>query len=136
MNVGSITVINLTGNTMDIRVNSRLKTHTISDLNKGTIEFKNGDCSPATSEHVGYIPSMITFLRAIDADQNYFGNEINKVNILVGGKERNFEFVISGNHEQALINSATLSITRESFILAAPNGRIWYSKFEDKKSRE
>ncbi|NQY62597.1 MAG: hypothetical protein HRT38_02550 [Alteromonadaceae bacterium] len=122
MKVGSITVINLTGNLMDIYVNSNKKKHTIAELHKGRITFEESEQSPVEGEEFGYKPSSMIFLRSEETEPNHFGQDINKITIDTAGEKREFDVSI-GKH--AIQTSATLTVTPDSFIIASPDDEIW-----------
>ena len=64
----------------------------------------------------------------------YFHTGINFVKIDQGGVPTEYEFEIIGVDGQVLCNSATITVTRSSFIVAAPNGKIWFQSTEEDTS--
>lgn len=129
--VGMMTMVNLTGNELEVWVNSKRTSYVIPEMKEGEITFKEQDDSPVVApsngnDIVGFEPSTRTFLRSIENRPGYFHNGSNTVKVDRGGVQKDYTFEISGLDDQVLSNSATITITRSSFIVAAPNGNLWH----------
>ncbi len=125
-----MTMVNLTGNELEVWINSARLSHVISEMHEGKITFKEEDESPVEKpsdieKTVGFTPSSRTFLRSLENRPGYFHNGTNNVKVDRGGVQSDYNFEISGVDDQVLSNSATITITRSSFIVASPNGKIW-----------
>jgi len=129
-----MTMVNLTGNELEVWINSSRTSYLIPEMKQGDITFKEQDNSPVDEVKnggpVGFEPVTKTFLRALENRPGYFHNGKNTVKVDRGGVPTTYEFKISGHDAQVLSNSATITITRSSFIVAAPNGTIWYQSPE------
>lgn len=136
--VGTMTMVNLTGNELEVWVNSKRTSYIIKEMQEGKTTFREEDASPISagetggleklseSDLVGFKPSTKTFLRALETRPGYFHNGTNVVTVDRGGVSKDYTFEISGQDHQVLSHSATITITRGSFIVAAPNGEVWY----------
>ena len=137
--VGSITMVNLTGNELEVWVNSSRTSHIIPKMRIDHSEYREHHPSPVVpvtgegGDFVGVKPATEVFLRAIEKRAGYFHNnyqddvdDYNIVKIDVSGNELTYQFKINGEGNQVLKNSAVLTITRSSFTVAAPDGEIWY----------
>lgn len=133
--VGTMTMVNLTGNELEVWINSNRTSYLIPEMKQGQITFHEQDKSPvakpAEGDLVGFEPVTKTFLRALENRPGYFHNGTNVVKVDRGGVPKTYTFNISGQDNQVLSNSATITITRSSFIVAAPNGTIWYQSPEE-----
>jgi len=135
--VGSVTMVNLTGNELEVWVNSDRKSHIIPKMEHDRAEYRENDPSPISNDGdtlPGYKPETMVFLRSIEKRAGYFhnnptgSNETNKVKIDISGEPKEFEFTINGEGGQVLKNSAVITVTRSSFTVAAPDGEIWYQE--------
>ena len=75
--VGSITMVNLTGNELEVWVNSSRTSHIIPKMVIDHTEYKENHPSPVvgnTGEVVGIKPATRVFLRAIEKRAGYFHN--------------------------------------------------------------
>ena len=133
-----MTMVNLTGNELEVWVNSKRTSFLIPEMTHGKKTFKEQDYSPVTSEDlgedVGFKPATKTFLRAMENRPGYFHTGTNYVKIDQGGVPTEYEFEITGVDGQVLCNSETITITRSSFIVAAPNGKIWFQSTDTNDS--
>ncbi|MDN3484440.1 hypothetical protein QL989_03670 [Pseudoalteromonas sp. APC 3224] len=133
--VGTMTMVNLTGNELEVWVNSNRLSHLIPEMKQGAITYQEKDSSPVTKPEdgslVGFEPVTKTFLRALEIRPGYFHNGTNVIKVDRGGVPKTYTFDISGQDNQVLSNSTTITITRSSFIVAAPNGTIWYQSPEE-----
>ncbi|MDN3484441.1 hypothetical protein QL989_03675 [Pseudoalteromonas sp. APC 3224] len=145
--VGSITMVNLTGNELEVWVNSSRTSHIIPKMRIDHSEYREHHPSPVVAkdgaEFVGVKPATEVFLRAIEKRAGYFHNnyqddadDYNVVKIDVSGNEVTYKFKINGEGNQVLKNSAVLTITRSSFTVAAPDGEIWYQSFSSHSKQE
>ncbi len=125
-----MTMVNLTGNELEVWINSARTSYLIAEMTQGAVTFKEQDLSPVDNSTqdsaIGFEPATKTFLRSLENRPGYFHNGSNEIKIDRGGVPKTYTFDISGQDNQVLSNSATITITRSSFIVAAPNGTIWY----------
>jgi len=141
--VGSITMVNLTGNELEVWVNSSRTSHIIPRMQIDHTEYKENHPSPVlekAGEVIGVKPASRVFIRAIEKRAGYFHNNFSKdendyntVKIDISGNEVTYKFKIHGEGNQVLKNSAVITITRSSFTVAAPDGEIWYQSFAKHK---
>lgn len=144
--VGSITMVNLTGNEMEVWVNSERTSHTISKMGNNTDDYDEKNLSPVERKDLaneGFTPSTKVFLRAIEKRAGYFhnnkigdSNDVNMVKIDVNGRTVKYEFKINGEGGTVLKNSAVLTVTRSSFTVAAPDGEVWYQYIGDPDDKQ
>ncbi len=138
-------MVNLTGNELEVWVNSSRTSHIIPKMVIDHTEYKENHPSPVvgnTGEVVGIKPATRVFLRAIEKRAGYFHNnfaedqdDFNTVKIDISGNEVSYQFKINGEGNQVLKNSAVVTITRSSFTVAAPDGEIWFQVFGDQKNK-
>ncbi len=144
--VGSITMVNLTGNEMEVWINSDRTSYTIPKMKRTSIDYTEKDLSPveATDEKPnsitedgiqGFKPETKVFLRAIEKRAGYFhnnnigdDNDVNTVKIDINGKIKEYRFKIDGEGGRVLKNSAVMTFTRSSFTIAAPDGEVWHQE--------
>ena len=128
--VGIMTMVNLTANELEVWINSHRTSYMITEMKTGEITFREQDKSPVENPKdaslIGFEPSTKSFLRSLEHRPGYFHNGENVITVDRGGVHKNYSYNISGQDNQVLSNSAAITVTRSSFIVAAPNGTIWY----------
>ena len=131
--VGSITMVNMTGNEVEVWVNSDRTSHIIPRMTSDLTDYRETDPSPVNANGdgaKGFNPTTMVFLRTIEQRASYFHNnsiesdDENVEKIDIGGREVTYGFKITGAGNQVLKNSGVMTINRSSITISAPDGDI------------
>ena len=133
LNVGSITLINLTRDKLTVWVNSKLVSFCLDPIESRQIILAGQAPSPVPLEAqvaYGYHPVYRIFLRSLDPKPGYFHQGINTVRVEQANRKYNqaYEFKLGDGDEQRLDASATISISYDDFIVTCSDGKKWFLK--------